>query len=224
MQRGSRAKCDPPRHYNSNTQGTYQSQKDQNQIQKREQVAPRYCLTLANSCGHQFLFSFPLPFTMAFPFPFCYFQSREPITSHSNTLSTSHPLTIPFRGALALSQRINRAYRQKECLISYHILAPLCHTITIHKLQQQFVGQANLESMIEVGKVWQDYKYQPGLPCFSLLPFSHSFPIKEIACDLSAHFVNILLHNNNLTFLGSHKQQFVLLSQDQIPFSHLPQG
>ena len=125
MQTGSQVICGPPCHCNSNKQGTYQSWKDQNQIQKREQVAPRYCLTIANSCGHQFLFSFPLPFTMAFLFPFCYFQSREPITSHSNTLSTSHPLTIPFRGALALSQRINRAYRQKECLISYHILAPL---------------------------------------------------------------------------------------------------
>jgi hypothetical protein len=79
------------------------------------------------------------------------------------------------------------------------MLSPLCQTISIHKLLQQFIRHSKLRVNDKSGKsaaglristsqTWpKKGKVNVGLPYFSLLPFSYAFPIKEIVCDLSAH-------------------------------------
>lgn len=70
---------------------------------EREQVAPRYRLTMAISCGHLFLSPFPIPFAIAFLYTLCWFNK---IQNHLSMISTAYipnlPFSIAYRGTLGL--------------------------------------------------------------------------------------------------------------------------
>ena len=119
MQRGCQAKCAPPGHCKTKQTRNISilDWKDQDQNPKeREQVAPRYSLTIAISWGsHLFLFLLSTTFCHCIPFsPFLLVQSK--IQIYQCTISTAY---VPNSH---LYNCLSRQIRSKARTITYSIL------------------------------------------------------------------------------------------------------